>query len=108
MTTQESAAPAPVGKTRMLALTPQASRELEACAAVDQLETALRALRIALGALLAAPGLLGQPDEQGGRTEACEMRARWAAASLLMQAAVEATERAGQRSQQAVSTLLGV
>jgi hypothetical protein len=98
----------PATPVRAFTLPPQQARELDACTAIDRLDAALRALRMAFQAANDAPGTLGLPDEHSKRGEACELRARWVAASVLLHGAINAVDEAGAGTISSVKTMLAI
>ena len=95
-------------RERLIAMPPEAARELAACTAIDALGVSLRALRLAMAVAADAPGTLGLPDEAGKLGEAGELRARWAAAHLLLRGVADAIERDGEAVISAVKTMLAL
>ncbi len=79
-----------------------------ACVAIDKLTVSLQALRMALTASDLAPAELGLPDDDGHLTEACELRNRWTAASLLLNAAVTTVQSDGTGVIKAIKTMLAL
>ena len=98
----------PVGRVVAHELPPDVVREAAAAGAADALSVSLVALRFALQALLNAPALLGLPTEQGLRTEACDLRERVIAATMLVSSAIDAVERDGAALVQGLKAMLNI